>query len=280
MKKYLLVFTYFIFLSQLNAQILKTSDAIKIKERKLIVALKEYPKDASVEVITEIDSLNSYLKFAVKNYWNFNDVVDFLPDSAAFELMEKEKKAYSCIAIHETNVDEGLFRSRKFNVLALHSPYESIKCCLPIHSEKTNKTSVIYALTYINQVLSSLHEEKYTNMMWTYKYILNNRKNISTKILLIPKEYLDETVNEEWIKKNYPYTFEICSLERVEEIIVSKNSKYAVAYLLPVIITDPDHSNGTYRSIVFRINITNAENGDFYNVSNSGLGDALMDFKK
>lgn len=242
-----------------SAQNTNTKDAKEIKDLKTIVALKEYPKKVKDNEKKLIDASNEALTFAMKNGWDFNTVSDYMPLSEA-KLFVKKNKGYCYVSISD-GVSKSSNKTTHFQTLAysellsIYIPKKASAVYLPSYVGPLSNTSAMYAVMQLNKNLSNLYDNNYSSMMGMSKYVKKNAPNVIKKTLLIPKEYVSDKLSLDDFKVEYPYDFELCDLEKIEEAITSKSTQYAVAFYVPIPV------NGKY---FHRIYISNAEDGEIY----------------
>ncbi len=262
MKKIIIINLLLFVFTFLNAQLTTSTDAKTIKKMKMIVALQEYPKKATEGDKMMVDSANASLKFAMKNYWNFNEVADYMPFDEAKKFV-KENDGYCYITINEgvsrSSVVRDSYRYVSYSErLAIYTNKIKMQTYLPKYEGFMSKTTAVYAVLQANKVLELLYNEEFKSLIGSRKYIKKNGPNIIKKTLLIPKEYVSPKLSEDDIKLAYPYDLDLCDLDKVEKAILEQDSKYAVLFYVPIPL------GGKY---VHRLYISNAEDGDIYGVA-------------
>ncbi|NOS91457.1 MAG: hypothetical protein HOP30_06020 [Cyclobacteriaceae bacterium] len=60
---------------------------------------------------------------------------------------------------------------------------------------------------------------------------------LANKTLLIRGEWLDEKLNEEEIKKIYPFKFQVCDREMMDKVVLEQDPNYAYGVVMPTIIS-------------------------------------------
>lgn len=273
MKHYLLIIILFLFSLQAEAQNTKSSDAKSLKQKKMIVALKEYPKKASEEMKLLIDSSNASLKFAMQNYWTFSEVVEFMPISEAKDFIKENKESHSYVAI-ELGISKSTKKAENDNIrgnayryvsyserIGIYAPSLISSTFLPHYEGPLTKAAAVFAVIQMQKVLELLYQEEFTSMMGSRSYVKNNGQKIKSKTLLIPKEYISDDLTTEEIREAYPFDLEICDLQKIEKAILDRDAKYAVMYHVPIPI------GGKF---LYRLYISSAEDGDVYGTADGG----------
>lgn len=281
MQKLIIVITLMMLGFSAKSQFISTSEAQQIKTKKIIIALKEYPKKADEDEKILIDSSNSMLIYAMKNYWTFNEVGDVMPISEAKKMVEKNSDTY-CYVYIDLGVSKRMSNAQKDSYgnpvdksftprelfsssqerLGIYNSSLSMVVYLPYYEGAIKKSTAVYAVLQMNKLLSLLNDKSISGIMSSWSYIRKNGPKLKEKTLLIPREFISPKLTEEEIKENYPYSLEFCDLAKLESTILTKDPKYAVIYYIPTPIAG---------RILHRLFITNAEDGDIYGVS-SGSG--------
>lgn len=252
------------------AQNAKTSDAQEVKKLKTIVALKEYPKKASDDEKMMVDSANAALRFAMENYWDFNEVVDFMPLEEAEDFV-KDNEGYCYVAIvvgvsKSTKVRDSYQYVSYSEKLVLNDPKTVTSVYLPKYEGPLTRATAVYACQLLDKLFTLLHDGEMSSIMASRGYIKENGPNLIKKTLLIPKEYVNPKLSEDDIKLAYPYDLDICDLEKIEKAILEEDPKYAVVYYVPVPV------GGKW---VHQLYVSGTADGDPYGVAD--LGNVSLD---
>lgn len=244
-----------------NAQNTNKGDAINIKERKIIIALAEYPKKASDWEKEKIDIANESLKEAVEKYWSFSEIKGVLTRSEARKAL-KEDRSLSYITIEEGQIRSNSKPTNRVYVtyaerLAIYASSMSASVWLPKYEGDLSLATATYAVTQLNKILELLLEGKFNSLLTSGKYVKSNGPKIIEKTLLIADYYINPEISRDDLKLHYPYDLEVTSLEKIEKAILEKDPKYAVAYYVPIPVG---------RNFLHRVYISNAADGDIYGV--------------
>lgn len=270
MKHYFLSVILFLFAFQTDAQNTKSSDAKSLKEKKMIIALKEYPKKATEEMKLLIDSSNASLKFAMENYWTFNEVVDFMPLSEAKDFVKDNKDSHSYLAIElgfskstkkneNDNFKGNAYRYVSYSErIGIYAPSLTSSVFLPHYEGPLTHAAAVFGVMQMQKILTLLYQEEITSIMGSRSYVKNNGPKLKNKTLLIPKEYVSNKLTNEEIREAYPFNLEICNLQKIEKAILDRDPDYAVVYHVPLPVAG---------KFIYRLYIANAEDGDVYGVS-------------
>lgn len=255
-----LAFTLLLSVFGVSAQNIKSSDAKKIKEKKLIVAYSKYPKKATDLDREFVDHSNQVLKETIESYWDFSAIGEAMTLDEAQEVIKKDKSQYYITL--EALVTKDIIDSRIISYserLAIYSPKLSASVFLPTYEGKMTKATATFAVLQLNKLLTLLETGEIKSVLASWNYIKTNGPKIITKTLLIPDTYIANKFTNEDVKLYYPYDLEIAPIEKIEAAILSRDPKYAVAYH----VTMP---GGGPKALAHRVFIVNAEDGDVYGV--------------
>ena len=64
---------------------------------------------------------------------------------------------------------------------------------------------------------------------------LENHGILSSKTLLLNKEYIDKNLTDSGIKDSYHYNYEVCDKNKIMQAQIAKDTRYAYVYRFPVI---------------------------------------------
>lgn len=101
--------------------------------------------------------------------------------------------------------------------------------------------------------------------------VKQNAPLLKEKTLLLRKDFLSEKLTEEIIKAVYPFKYEICSKERMDEIVINGDSNYAYALIKPNVISG---RNGNF--IIFIQEVYSADNGCFVGLSMPSMATIML----
>jgi hypothetical protein len=69
---------------------------------------------------------------------------------------------------------------------------------------------------------------------------------LANKTLIIREEWLDKELTKENIKSYYPYPYQICTREFMDEVAMNQDSKYAYGVVLPYVISSSNRNTVIY----------------------------------
>lgn len=212
---------------------------------------------------------------ALKDYWDITPY-EILKDEPDF-IAKKNQKSASFIALVDITNSKG----QTYNYLALFNGgkkfglyyYEDMLAYCPINhfQNEPQNTDCYYRVT--NMIQSMVQTMKTVrdnnikgntldivkNLMVNYNY---KSSKIKDRTLLICKGSFGEKLKESDIAALYPYKYEICSKEKIEQVIQDKNTNFY--YLQPAItlnksifVFDPSNGEVVYTAIaIMGLNFT------------------------
>ncbi|MCB0482604.1 MAG: hypothetical protein KDC83_14340 [Flavobacteriales bacterium] len=268
MKLYVTIGLMFLFGTSSLAQNTSSSDAKKLKEQKVVVALKEYPKKASDAEKAAVDVANAAFEMAMSTHWNFTEIETILPLTEAKEYVEKNKSTFYMA------IDEGISKSSTKNnndgirdnayrwvsyseKLSIYAPGLKASVWLPRYEGLMSIATAAYAVGLMNKTCELLYKEEFKSVLSSGKYVKENGPNVIKKTLLVPRNYVSPKLSDDDVRQAFPYEMELCDLSKVETAIIEKDPKYAVAYHIIMAL------GGKYLN---RIYISDAADGDVYGV--------------
>lgn len=249
------------------AKISKSTLAVvmKSKDEKLLNKLKNKP-DKLKAYEESVDAFNAYLKQAVEKEWNLSAQVKFITEQEADALKESKDPAHFLLEITDIkNYKMGDFYmpnnangnytganiANKARDQAYHFSSSGKSVALSISpASRPNKelvfsylplagisqgTVTFMALHLKNQIVDCL--KGITGVSDLKKDVAKRNSKLKDKTLLIFEPLisngLQKTIDKKQVSENYPYKYEVVSFEKVEEVIVNKDSKFAYIWVVP-----------------------------------------------
>lgn len=242
--------------------------ALESEDPAILKNFKKYPKDLQ-KYKDEIATKNQELREAITEFWTFTErLPQFLNMEEALTLRKAGKaivlranghgfdyyrRNAQYIRSYGSNLDEmqarrianlppinkginalnpGMYRkSNEASYLELLvSQKERGLVTVYLPADTTSKIDFVYGIQQMQYVLNYLQEGK--DIRKFKAQLHQNHKELKDKILLIAREDLDQKITEADIKKIYPYPFEICDREKIEQAILSKSPNYAYVQLV------------------------------------------------
>ncbi|MES2732717.1 MAG: hypothetical protein V4714_13255 [Bacteroidota bacterium] len=207
---------------------------------------------------------NMALRFAIENYWNFTSGMEYKTYEEAFKLYSKDSKQYAFIhfGVHteqemvrtghsfngqpagwsRTGSGTSVYnpstrRSETSNVISILQIYvpgkEVIRVSLP--NMYPSKGDAVYGIQQMQYILRYVEADKDAK---AYKVLYSEPEKLAPmlkgKTLLIDKDDLDPKLDEQEIKKAYPFPLKVASYEEIETAIINKEPNYAFVQIVPM----------------------------------------------
>lgn len=287
-----------------NAQFLNTDqkDVEKIKNSTLLLVLEEpdpkivsklskkYPK-ALEDYQNQIAGRNFALRYALENFWDLTEKVEFHPEATAFDLIEKNPDQYLLISFGQyleyeriglvsgSDGDPAGWRtsstgeltynhtskytvlSREITTLEISDTKPLVSVFLP--SVYPSLSGAVYGVQQIQYLLRYLAADGENKMSKMPKQIEANNPELKDKILLIDQNDVDPKVTAEELAEVYPYPVQLVDPSVIREAILARDASFA--YLQ--IVSTP----GERGSIDTHV-ISDASDGKIYYYVTPGLG--------
>lgn len=232
---------------------------VKEKEEKLLKRLIDKP-DKLKAYEESIDGFNLYIKKAFEKEWNLSEELKFISETEAEKLKEAkdanhflaeitEIKNYKIGDFYSPNPKMGDFNSPRYLAYHLTQSGKTIALSIAPASRPNRDLAIAYlpaagvslgATTFMvlnlkNQITDCING---INSLSDLKRDINKRElKLKEKTLLIfnplISKALQKAIDKKEVSEFYPFPYEITSFEKADEIIVSKNSKYAYIWTIP-----------------------------------------------
>ncbi len=248
-----------------------------IKEKKLKRWQKKKPEKTK-QLLENIDAFNYNLEHAVKKVWKFNEsytfmnrqeLSDFEAESVFSVLLVKEYDLYSNSNVNST-LEKGyaleLKLAGKFNPV-----YKvSIPSVYPTEAE------LIFALQFIQNGLEKVYKEgEVTRNLFSQRFVpIQAEKSILENTTLFVNEYMvPEHIVTENFKRMYPFEFNLCDPEIIEEKIINQDTDFTYIYSTPFKgeeenIGDDNPIDGT---VIYQHYLVNGSDGKVINVIETAI---------
>jgi hypothetical protein len=253
----------------LHAQKLSSEDYMEVRKRKLIVMIEE-PREDVIKKLTksseqnsidvykgDLKALNENMRQVVAKFWSYNKAdIQFKNIEEIKALSKTGTEEYVVLACVSTTPDN--LYALKFN--------QGIDWSIDINKNQKVGDRSITAIT-ISKIEDFGKRQVGTAALFDLlpskaslvcglrdircydeprKPTVDENGNpipktkwkpgqLSEKTLLIREEWLDEELTSENLKKYYPYPYEICTREFMDEVVMDLNSKYAYGVMKPEI---------------------------------------------
>lgn len=240
MKKIILLSTlicFSVFCSFAQMSNLTTDQVKKLKAKKLIVALKEYPKNATQVDMNYIDSSNVAIKFAFSNSWTFNEIHDYMPVSKAKEFVKGNKDSYFYIVLEDIEVkrnvnSQSIRYITKGEFISIYSTSRIYNSFVPYYEGPLDNALATYAVKYLQYTLVAFDTGEVKSLYGFSDVVKKSALKLKERKLLIPVEFINPEITEEAIKNVYKYPFEICPYEKVKKAILDNDKTVGICVFI------------------------------------------------
>lgn len=253
----LLLFAILIYANYATAQIVSLEEVHKIKNSKMIVGLT---KDAD---------LNQALKTAVENFWNFSEVVEYLPIDEAYKKVKNTPNlvVLSIGTTKSNSLSHGKGMNRyKFVSKGNHIEISTgkravlVKNYIPAFGKENIITDEIIAfgissLQYMCQTMDQQNIKSNLKLKSAYKV---HSPKLKTKKLYVMEGWLSDKIQADEVESIYDFPVEVVSYEKWENAILSKKEGVAYSIIVPVPV------GGDY---VYQHYLVDAQTGMIYGIS-------------
>lgn len=258
MKYLLCVLTVNVFLCSVNyAQNMKSDEARALRDMELIVGLKGYSEYDFEDDIAFRQRVNMLLEDAMQKIWTFSAVDTTLELSEVASIV-KSDRSKAAILHKEGNYDysdeAGAFVNYNERlVIAAPKVIASVK--LPRYEGDMSPAIMSYGVMRLSRSLELLAEGRIRKMSDLPGYYKTKGKALANKTLLIPKAFTPNYLDEYLIENAYPYKLEIGTSDKIDQVMMDRDSNYAVVFWVP------DFRDGKY---INELVVINAENGEIF----------------
>ncbi len=249
---FLIVLVHVAFAQQILKPV-KPEVARQVKEKKIIVML--YEEDPSVVKDLDagklktykerISNLNSGLKL-IKDLWTFNSSVTCLTPTEIKRIPDLTNHVIISMAILKINdgaiVGWNNFFARLFicfpDKLDPKHPifYQEVYATTTDYDvPSTDKIGIIAGMYRLQDHLMARAEDKKRVAGLFQEDALENHGMLSSKTLLLNKEYLDKNLTDPDTKDSYHYNYEVCDKTKIAQVQLAKDKRYAYVYRFPLV---------------------------------------------
>jgi hypothetical protein len=242
---------------------------IEEPSERMMKKLQKRPRKGDVEDYkADLATYNENLKAVVEKFWPYNKSgIQYKTLKEVEKLEKSNSKGYAVLTILSSKpssmragflYDDGIYWVKDikddfddrddfmFSTMVINTIEDWGKkpvYYVPLFDVFPTKASMVYGIksiqTYFNYriakkksgVSSKEEQERKENQM--------NEKfpELAQKTLLIRSEWLDEKLNEEEIKKVYPFKFQVCDRETMDKLVLEQDANYAYGVIMPNVIS-------------------------------------------
>jgi hypothetical protein len=249
---------------------------------KMLKRIAKKPKRGSIEDYkADLETYNENIKNVVEKFWPYNKTgIQYKTFEEIKALSKKNSKEYAvliCVSAEPKSTTSGYnYAEGLYWVKNIKEDFEDrndlMFSAMAINTIEDFMSKPVFAInlfdvfpTQASLVYGVKGIEDY------FKFRIETKKNgakrrdeadraeaemkkraplLAGKTLLIREEWLDEDLTEENFKTFYPYPYEICDRDEMDEIVMSQNGKYAYGVILPQVISTSQANTVVYHQFV------------------------------
>jgi hypothetical protein len=242
---------------------------IEEPSERMMKKLKKRPRKGDVEDYkADLVTFNENLKAVVEKFWPYNKSgIQYKTVKEVEKLEKSNSKGYAVLTILSSKpssmragfiYDDGIYWVKDikddfddrddwmFSTMVINTIEDWGKkpvYYVPLFDVFPTKASMVYGIksiqTYFNYriakkksgVSSKEEQERKENQM------KEKFPKLAQKTLLIRSEWIDEKLNEEEIKKIYPFKFQLCDREMLDKAVLEQDPNYAYGVIMPNVIS-------------------------------------------
>ncbi len=218
-----------------NGQLVKLTNIEQIKNSKIIV------------ILTEDEDLNSHLKSAVENFWDFNEVVDYLSEDEAYAITKTNSNLLTlgieAVKVRSSTIGKG-FSSFRYVTEGLQIEIKKgenskslMNQFIPSLGENLEFADVFlsFGISTLNYTAGFMIENQLKNNMRLYNdYQKYSDASLKNSTLLITENWIHKKTTIEEIKETYDGAIEVTPFIDWKEAILEKKSGTAYSIVVPI----------------------------------------------
>jgi len=246
------------------------------RERMLKKIAKKAKRGSVEDYKADLKTFNANMKEVVEKFWPYNKSgIQYKTFEELQELRKSGSEEYAVLVILSSeasntragyNYAEGLywvkdikedFEDRNdgmFSTMIVNIIEDFGKkpvFYVPLYDVFPTKASIVYGIqsteNYFTARMNKANGSKARDERARMEQDMKDRApKLAEKTLLIREEWLDKELNELNIKTFYPYKYKVCDRAFMDEAIMNKDSKYAYAVQLPMVM-----STGSSNSVIY-----------------------------
>ncbi len=250
---------------------------IEEPREKMLKKIAKKAKRGSVEDYkADLKTYNENIKTVVEKFWPYNKAGIQYMTFDQIKALSKKSKEYAvliCVSSEPRstgagfNYAEGLywvkdikddFEDRDdamFSAMAVNTIEDFSGrpvFYLPLYDVFPTKASLVYGIkgieSYFNmRIATKKNGAKGRDERERMEEEMKKRApQVANKTLLIREEWLDKELTKENLKTFYPYPYEICTRERMDEVAMNLDPKYAYGVVLPYVVSTSNANSVMY----------------------------------
>jgi hypothetical protein len=251
---------------------------IEEPREKMLAKIAKKTKRGSVEDYkADLKTFNENIKMVVEKFWPYNKAgIQYKTFEQIKALSKSKSKEYAvliCVSAEPRSTSSGFnyaqglywvkdikedFEDRDdamFSAMAVNTIEDFSGrpvFYIPLFDVFPTKASLVYGIkgieNYFNlRIQTKKNGVKARDEMERSEEEMSKRAlTLANKTLIIREEWLDKELTKENLKNYYPYPYQICTREFMDEVAVNQDSKYAYGVVLPYIISTSSRNSVMY----------------------------------
>lgn len=251
---------------------------IEEPREKMLKKIAKKAKRGSVEDYkADLKTYNENIKTVVEKFWPYNKTgIQYKTFDEIKALSKTKSKEYAvliCASVEPRsfssgfNYAEGLywvkdikedFEDRDdamFSAMAVNTIEDftgNPVFYLPLFDVFPTKASLVYGIKGIEgyfkmRIETKKNGAKNRDIMEKAEEEMSKRApTLTSKTLIIREEWLDKELTKENLKNFYPYPYEICTREFMDDVAMNQDPKYAYGVVLPYVISHSSSNSFLY----------------------------------
>jgi hypothetical protein len=247
---------------------------IEEPREKMLKKIAKNPKRGSVEDYkADLKTFNENIKTVVEKFWPYNKAGIQYKTFDEIEALSKTKtKDYAvlvCVSSQARSTsagykyaeglywvkdikedfedrDDAMFTTMAINVIEDFSRLPVY--ALPLFDVFPSKASLVYGVKGIESYFNMRIQTKKNGGKMrdererVEEEMAKRAPLVKNKTLIIREEWLDKELTKENLKNYYPYPYQICTREFMDEVAMNQDGKYAYGVVMPYVVSS-SHSN-------------------------------------
>jgi hypothetical protein len=251
---------------------------IEEPREKMLKRIEKKAKRGSVEDYkADLKTYNENVKAVVEKFWPFNKTgIQYKTYDEIKVLSKSKNKDYAvliCVSAQPSRMSAGFIYSEglywvkdvkedfedrddaMFSVMAVNTIEDfgsKPVYYLPLFDVFPTKASLVYGLKGIEayfdmRIQTKKNGAKQRDEVERLEEEMAKRApQLKNKTLIIREEWLDEELTKENLKNYYPYPYQICTREFMDDVVMNQDGKYAYGVVLPYVISGSNRNSILY----------------------------------
>jgi hypothetical protein len=260
---------------------------IEEPDEKQINRISKKAKRGNVEdYLADVRTLNDNLKLVIEKFWPYNkNDIQYKTLKEILVMGKTKTKDYAVLSCYSAqplrtsagyNYYKGLYWDKdikgdlddrddlNFTVMTIEIIEEFGGVIRPVYSVPLfdvfpTKASLVHGVksiqAYFDMRIAIKKEgsKRKDEVKEQLALVKANAPKLATKTLLIRKEWLDEELSETTIKNFYPYPYQVCDREFMDQVIMDQNPTYACGVILRTVYSGSASNASLFYQAVFDV---------------------------